>query len=193
MTRHVWLTRRCRPPFFITTSRFTLPVGVGGVSTENQKNRIKTEANALRKVYAIFRLGTVRQRMNRFGDRDKTRKFLHRLAGGTEVACQPDKKEQSACYSTDPRFMGARSHSSILPHTLRPHGLQKSQRPAEATFSGHATVTWWPHLTQRWMFARASRVGVPQSSQGRPGTRSASWKPGASQVGQRVQSLRARS
>ena len=56
MTRHVWLTRRCRPPFFITTSRFTLPVGVGGVSTENQKNRIKTEANALRKVYAIFRL-----------------------------------------------------------------------------------------------------------------------------------------
>ncbi|MFZ1547892.1 MAG: hypothetical protein WAT12_12475, partial [Candidatus Nitrotoga sp.] len=46
----------CRPPFFITTSRFTLPVGVGGVSTENQKNRIKTEANALRKVYAKFRL-----------------------------------------------------------------------------------------------------------------------------------------
>ena len=44
------------PTFFITTSRFTLPVGVGGVSTENQKNRIKTEANALRKVYAIFRL-----------------------------------------------------------------------------------------------------------------------------------------
>jgi hypothetical protein len=56
MTQHVRLTRRCRPPFFITTSRFTLPVGVGGVSTENQKNRIKTEANALRKVYAIFRV-----------------------------------------------------------------------------------------------------------------------------------------
>ncbi|MFZ1547754.1 MAG: hypothetical protein WAT12_11770, partial [Candidatus Nitrotoga sp.] len=32
------------------------PVGVGGVSTENQNNRIKTEANALRKVYAKFRL-----------------------------------------------------------------------------------------------------------------------------------------
>jgi len=56
MTQHVWLTRRCRPPFFITTSPLTLPAGGGGVSTENQKNHIKTEANALQKVYAIFRL-----------------------------------------------------------------------------------------------------------------------------------------
>ena len=56
MTRHVWLTRRCRPPFFITTSRFTPPVGAGGVSPENQKICIKVEVNALRKVYAIFRL-----------------------------------------------------------------------------------------------------------------------------------------
>jgi hypothetical protein len=44
------------PTFFITTSRFTLPVGVGGVLPENQKICIKTEAYALRKVYAIFGL-----------------------------------------------------------------------------------------------------------------------------------------
>lgn len=76
---------------------------------------------------------------------------------------------------------------------LPAQGLHQSQRPAAATFSGRSAVTWWPHPGQRWISALASRVGAPQSSQGRPGMRSASWKPGAPQAGQSMHSLRARS
>ena len=56
MNRHGWPTRRRHPPLSKINSRFTPPVGVGGLSAENQKNDAALDEIARQEIYAKFGL-----------------------------------------------------------------------------------------------------------------------------------------